>query len=195
MQEIIAQALTYLWGIWRHKWLALAIAWVVALAGWAYVWQMPESYVASVKLYVDTNSVLRPLMRGLAITPDINQRIRSTYDGQLSLSTDYMVWNVTKDNIRVRMAAVEEAVWPPQPSEKPLVPDPSLKVPFSTFIVEGKYDMKDVITRIVDDGDFMEVHADYAQNILVGFARLGGRTIGIVAIIMASASRKQPSSM
>jgi ribonuclease Z len=83
--------------------------------------------------------------------PDINQRIRSTYDGPLSLSTDYMVWNVTKDDIRVRMAAVEEAVWPPQPSEKPLVPDPSLKVPFSTFIVEGKYDMKDVIQPTYDE--------------------------------------------
>jgi ribonuclease Z len=83
--------------------------------------------------------------------PDINQRIRSTYDGPLSLSTDYMVWNVTKDDIRVRMAAVEEAVWPPQPSEKPMVPDPSLKVPFSTFIVEGKYDMKDVIQPTYDE--------------------------------------------
>jgi len=51
----------------------------------------------------------------------------------------------------VRMAAVEEAVWPPQPSEKPLVPDPSLKVPFSTFIVEGKYDMKDVIQPTYDE--------------------------------------------
>ncbi|MEO1080718.1 MAG: XrtA system polysaccharide chain length determinant [Pseudomonadota bacterium] len=76
MQEIIAQALTHLWGIWRHKWLALAIAWMVALAGWAYVWQLPETYVARAKLSVDTNTVLRPLLRGLAITPDINQRVR-----------------------------------------------------------------------------------------------------------------------
>jgi acetyl-CoA carboxylase carboxyltransferase component len=35
--------------------------------------------------------------------------------------------------------------------------------------------MHDVIGHVVDDGDFLEVHADYAQNILVGFARLGGR--------------------
>jgi polysaccharide chain length determinant protein (PEP-CTERM system associated) len=76
MQEIIGQALTYVWGIWRHKWLALIVAWLVALGGWAYVWQMPESYVATAKLYVDTNTVLRPLLQGLAITPDINQRVR-----------------------------------------------------------------------------------------------------------------------
>ena len=43
------------------------------------------------------------------------------------------------------------------------------------------YDMHEVITEIVDDGHFMEVHRDYAGNILVGFARLNGQSIGIVA--------------
>jgi propionyl-CoA carboxylase beta chain len=43
------------------------------------------------------------------------------------------------------------------------------------------YDIKQVITRVVDDGEFLEVHARYAENIVVGFARLDGRSIGIVA--------------
>src|SRR3954447_14473241 len=43
------------------------------------------------------------------------------------------------------------------------------------------YDMKDVITRVVDDGYFFEVHEYYAKNIVVGFARLNGRSVGIVA--------------
>lgn len=43
------------------------------------------------------------------------------------------------------------------------------------------YDMRDVIHSIVDDGDFFEPHMYYAQNILVGFARLNGRSIGIIA--------------
>src|SRR5207237_5351740 len=43
------------------------------------------------------------------------------------------------------------------------------------------YDMHDVITRIVDDGEFYEVHKDYATNIICGFAHLGGTSIGIVA--------------
>jgi propionyl-CoA carboxylase beta chain len=43
------------------------------------------------------------------------------------------------------------------------------------------YDMKDVIGRVVDDGRFYEVHAAFAGNILVGFAHLGGYSIGIVA--------------
>ena len=43
------------------------------------------------------------------------------------------------------------------------------------------YDVKEVINGIVDDGKFLEVHATYAQNIVVGFARLNGMCVGIVA--------------
>ncbi len=43
------------------------------------------------------------------------------------------------------------------------------------------YDMKDIITRVVDNHAFMEVHANYAQNIIVGFGHLNGKSIGIVA--------------
>jgi acetyl-CoA carboxylase carboxyltransferase component len=43
------------------------------------------------------------------------------------------------------------------------------------------YDMKDIIKIIADKHEFFEVHKDYAQNILVGFIRLGGRSIGVVA--------------
>lgn len=43
------------------------------------------------------------------------------------------------------------------------------------------YDIKDVIHRIVDDAEFFEVHEHYARNIVVGFARLDGRSVGIVA--------------
>jgi propionyl-CoA carboxylase beta chain len=43
------------------------------------------------------------------------------------------------------------------------------------------YDIREVITEVVDGGEFLEVHKDYASNIVVGFARLGGKSIGIVA--------------
>src|SRR4030042_1912123 len=52
-----------------------------------------------------------------------------------------------------------------------IVPDDAVK----------SYDMKEVITRIVDNGDFMDVHKNFAPNIIVGFARLGGRSVGVVA--------------
>ncbi len=43
------------------------------------------------------------------------------------------------------------------------------------------YDMRDVITRVVDEGHFFEIQPDWAQNMLIGFARLGGYAVGVVA--------------
>jgi propionyl-CoA carboxylase beta chain len=43
------------------------------------------------------------------------------------------------------------------------------------------YDIKEVIKRVVDEGKFFEIHAEYAMNIVVGFARIEGRPVGIVA--------------
>jgi propionyl-CoA carboxylase beta chain len=51
-------------------------------------------------------------------------------------------------------------------------------VPDSPF---QPYDMHDLLHAVVDDGVFLEVHRDYARNIIVGFARLGGRSVGMVA--------------
>ncbi len=89
----------------------------------------------------------------------IYERVRTTYDGPLSLSTDYMVWNITKDEIRVRMAVVDEDVWPPPATEKPQVPDPNLRIPYSAEIAGGKLDVKDVIQPVYD-----EINKEYGLN-------------------------------
>ena len=83
--------------------------------------------------------------------PGINDRIRTTYDGELSLSIDYMVWNVTKEDIRVRMAVVDEDIWPPEATEKPQIPDPNIRIPYSDFVIGGKLDMSEVIQPIYDE--------------------------------------------
>jgi methylmalonyl-CoA carboxyltransferase large subunit len=59
-------------------------------------------------------------------------------------------------------------------------PDPDL--PGVVPVSEKKgYDVREVIARVVDLGDFLEVQAGYAQNIVIGFARVVGRTVGVVA--------------
>jgi polysaccharide chain length determinant protein (PEP-CTERM system associated) len=75
MWEILGQLVGYIWGVWRYRWVALILAWVVSVAGWLWVAQLPDQFEASARVNVDSNTVLRPLLRGLAIQPDINQRI------------------------------------------------------------------------------------------------------------------------
>lgn len=76
MYELLQQALGYLKVASRYKWWGVATAWMVCLAGWTFVSQMPDQYTAEAKVYVDTRSVLRPLLRGLTIQPDVNARVR-----------------------------------------------------------------------------------------------------------------------
>jgi ribonuclease Z len=77
--------------------------------------------------------------------PQIIEEVRSTYDGPFELAVDYMVFNVTKDNIRVRMAAVDEDIWPlPSVTEK-VAGNPADRVGFSHFINGGREVFRDVI--------------------------------------------------
>ena len=67
-----------------------------------------------------------------------------------------------------------------KPTDDPLRMEPSL----DSLIPENPnkpYDMHEVISAVVDDGHFLEVHSGFAQNIIVGFARFNGRSAGIVA--------------
>jgi polysaccharide chain length determinant protein (PEP-CTERM system associated) len=75
MQDTLEHLWSYVLGIWRHRWLALIVVWVISVAGWTFVSRMPESYVATARVYVDTSSMLGPLMRGLTVNADPNDRI------------------------------------------------------------------------------------------------------------------------
>ncbi|MGB5834182.1 MAG: Wzz/FepE/Etk N-terminal domain-containing protein, partial [Thiohalocapsa sp.] len=76
MQEIIRIALFSLSGIWRYRWYVLIIAALVSPIGWAYVASLPDEYRSNARVYVDTDSVLTPLLRGLAIQTNDGQRVR-----------------------------------------------------------------------------------------------------------------------
>jgi ribonuclease Z len=77
--------------------------------------------------------------------PQIIKEIRSVYDGPLALAVDYMVWNVTKDEIRTRMALVDEDIWPLPSITKKLSADPKLRVGFTDYIMGGRVVFDDVI--------------------------------------------------
>jgi len=75
MDELFRQLLMIARGMWRRRWVGVAVAWAVALVGAVLVVRMPERYEATARVYVDTQTVLKPLMQGLAVQPDINQQV------------------------------------------------------------------------------------------------------------------------
>ena len=62
--------------VWRGRWLAVGVAWGLSVVLGLAVFLMKDRYEASARVYIDTQSVLKPLMVGLAFQPDIDQQIR-----------------------------------------------------------------------------------------------------------------------
>ncbi len=122
-----------------------------ALAVATQIHTAPEAFGKVMSRIKPRHAVAYHFFKDFDTTGDIYRRIRTTYDGPLSLAEDYMVWNVTKDKIRVRMAIIDEDVWPPPATEKPLAPDPSTRITYSKFVVGGKLDMRKVIQPIYDE--------------------------------------------
>lgn len=76
MNDLSRQAMAVLRSVWLRRWMALSIAWGVALVGAAAVWLVPERHEANARIFVDTQTVLKPLMAGLAFQPDVDQQVR-----------------------------------------------------------------------------------------------------------------------
>ena len=75
MHDIVRQLVSYLRGMWQYRWYGVAISWAVCAVGWTVVFLMPNLYEANARVYVDTQSVLKPLLSGLAVQPNVDQQI------------------------------------------------------------------------------------------------------------------------
>jgi len=111
----------------------------------------PEGFGKVMSMIKPRMAVAYHFFNDFDTTPDITERIRSTYDGPLSLAKDYMVWNVTKESITTRMAVVGEEIWPPAATEPPMPPDRSLKIPNSELIIGGRLDIADILGPIYEE--------------------------------------------
>lgn len=75
MEQLITQLINHLKGIWKYRWQAVAAAWLVAISGWIVVYKTPDDYQSSARIYVDTQSVLQPLMAGMVMAPNVEQQV------------------------------------------------------------------------------------------------------------------------
>src|SRR4051794_15293772 len=61
--------------LWQRRWSIVLVAWLVCLVGWGMVANLPDRYEAKARIFVDTSTILGPLMKGLAVSPDVDQQI------------------------------------------------------------------------------------------------------------------------
>src|SRR3954468_2915874 len=69
------QMLVYARQLWRYKWLAVGVAWLVCVIGWPVVSMIPPKYEASARVYVNADQYLTPLLKGLATDVDPRRQV------------------------------------------------------------------------------------------------------------------------
>jgi len=72
MKDQLVLLYSYLHGIWRYRWSALVICWVVSLVGWVFVYSLPNQYTSKAIMHIDTTSVMKPLLKGLAVDSEVD---------------------------------------------------------------------------------------------------------------------------
>ncbi|NML60195.1 chain length-determining protein [Massilia sp. RP-1-19] len=75
MEDIISQLLSSVRGIWKYRWHAVAIAWLVGVAGWIKAYSMPDEYQTTARVFVDTQTILKPLLSNMTSVPNVEQQV------------------------------------------------------------------------------------------------------------------------
>ncbi|SRR5216683_151226 len=75
MSEIYQQFLGYASSLWRKRWYIALIGWAICIPGWIAVMQLPDRYESQARIYIDTDSLLSPLLRGISVESNVGQQV------------------------------------------------------------------------------------------------------------------------
>jgi len=110
MDQVLQQLLGYAKASWRRRWWGVAVAWLVCIVGWTWVMTIPDRYQASARVYVDTQSLLKPLLTGLTVAPDVDQQIKLMTRQLVSRPTLEKVARMTDLDVRAKTPEQTEAM-------------------------------------------------------------------------------------
>lgn len=108
MEELITQLVKLLRGIWKYRLQAVAVAWFIAITGWVIVYKIPDDYQSSARIYVDTQSVLQPLMAGMVMAPNVEQQVSIMSRTLISRPNVERVMRMVDLDIKARTAYEKE---------------------------------------------------------------------------------------
>lgn len=111
MNEAMEQILGYLRGVWRKRLLVLIVSWVVAIIGWVWTYFLENQYQAQARVYVDTQSLLRPLLSGLAVQPNVGQQVSMMTRTLMSRPNLEKVARMTDLDLRAKTPKEQEALY------------------------------------------------------------------------------------
>ena len=110
MDQVLQQILGYAKAAWRRRWWGVVVAWLVCIVGWTWVMTIPDRYEASARVYVDTQSLLGPLLSGLAVQPNVQQQINLMTRQLVSRPTLEKVARMTDLDVKAKTPEQTEAM-------------------------------------------------------------------------------------
>lgn len=110
MNQIYFQFVSQALSIWRRRWYAIAVAWLACGLGWTMVASLPDKYESSARIYVDMDTMLGPLMRGLAVEMNMFQQIDIMQRTLLSRPNMEKVVLLTDLDLRVHTEGEKQAL-------------------------------------------------------------------------------------
>jgi polysaccharide chain length determinant protein (PEP-CTERM system associated) len=110
MKETLQLIRRHLREMWYRRWVGLLVAWLAALLSVAVVYRIPERFEASARVFVDTESILKPLLAGLAIPPNVQQQVGLMSRTLISRPNVEKVVRSVDLDLRVQSEAEREAL-------------------------------------------------------------------------------------
>lgn len=102
MDQVIQQLLGFAKATWYRRWWGIGVAWLICIMGWTWVMFLPDRYEASARVYVDTQTLLKPLLAGLAAEPNVEQQIKLMTRQLVSRPTLEKVARMTDLDVRAK---------------------------------------------------------------------------------------------
>jgi polysaccharide chain length determinant protein (PEP-CTERM system associated) len=110
MDQVLQQILGYAKAAWQRRWWGVVVAWLVCIVGWTWVMIIPDRYEASARVYVDTQTLLKPLLSGLAAEPNVEQQIKLMTRQLVSRPTLEKVARMTDLDVKAKTPEQTEAM-------------------------------------------------------------------------------------
>jgi len=111
MNLVVEQLLGYARSVWRRRWLVLSIAWLVAVVSWVWIYSLENRYQAQARVYVDTQSLLKPLLGGMTIQPNTGQQISMITRTLVSRPNLEKLARMTDLDLRAKTPQQQEALY------------------------------------------------------------------------------------
>lgn len=110
MDQVLQQILGYAKASWHRRWWGVVAAWLVCIVGWTWVMTLPDRYQASARVFVDTQTLLKPLLQGLAAEPNVHQQINMMTRQLMSRPTLEKVARMTDLDVKAKTPEQAEAM-------------------------------------------------------------------------------------